>query len=331
MQIQEETIMFSKKQNGFTLIELMVSMVIGLFLLAGVFTIYLSSVKTKSVVENEVEMMRDAQFALETLAYDLRHAGSYGLRSYEDKIKLMNEESLGAITNECEANWVVNINRAIYAVDENTDYSVGCMANWSVGDTLEFRYATPLPIGTLEEDLQANTIYLKAIPEYSYMFQGDTPPPTRPFSKDDGSDKDNIRYFVWQSRAYYVANFTDEAGDGIPSLRLLTLEPGPDVTDSILLRGVEDIQIKFGLDTPLVGESQGDASVNMYVNPNSVGNRWNQVIAARIWVVMRSEKEVDEVNAAGTYEVAGVVKVNGDKYRRIVVSTTVRIRNLNTI
>jgi len=326
--------MFSKKQNGFTLVELMVSLVIGLFLLAGVFTIYLSSVKTKNVVDNEVEMMRDAQFALETLAFDLRHAGSYGLRNYENKVKVRDEELLGAITDECAANWVVNIDRAIFAVEDGTDFKPGCMADWAKGDTLEFRYATPLPIGTVEDDLQANAIYLKAIPEFSYMFQGDAPPDTRDFSKEDGSDKDNIRYFVWQSRAYYVADFTDESGDGVPSLRLLMLVPGqagPEVTDSILLRGVEDVQIKFGLDTPLAGDVQGDASVDMYVNPGEVGNRWNQVIAARIWVVVRSEKELEVAAVSPAFEVAGAIITPTDKYRRIVVSTTVRIRNLNTI
>lgn len=331
MLIREETMMFSKKQSGFTLIELMVSMVIGLFLLAGVFTIYLSSVKTKSVVDDEVALMRDAQFALETLAYDLRHAGSYGLRNYEDKFNVRNKEALSGEAAECGADWAININRAVYAVDNNTDYAADCMANWSTGDTIEFRYAAPLPIGTLEENLQANVIYLKAIPEFTYMFLGDTPPPTRPFSKDDGSDKDNIRYFVWQSRAYYVANFTDEAGDGIPSLRLLTLEPGPNVTDSLLLKGVEDVQIKFGLDSPLAGDEQGDTSVDMYVNPDVVGTRWNQVIAARIWVVMRSDKEIEEMADNVTYEVAGAPRIYGGKYRRIIVSTTVRIRNLNTI
>jgi len=330
MLLREDTIMFSKKQTGFTLIELMVSLVIGLFLLAGVFTIYLSSVKTKSVVDDEVEMMRNAQFALETLAFDLRHAGSYGLRNFEDKIKLMDEETLSGEAGECGTDWAINIDRAVYAADDATDYAGTCMQNWSQGDTLEFRYATPLPIGTLEENLQPNAIYLKAIPKYAYMFLGDTPPPSFPFIKDDGSEKDNIRYFLWQSRAYYVADFTDEAGDGIPSLRLLALEPGPNVTDSILLRGVEDVQIKFGLDTPLAGNSQGNASANMYVNPDSVGNRWNQVIAARIWVVVRSEKETDELVNNPAYEVAGSFVTPTDKYRRIVVSTTVRLRNLNT-
>jgi len=333
MSLREERIMLSKQQNGFTLIELMVSMVIGLFLLAGVFTIYLSSSETSRVVENEVKMMGDARFAIETIAYDLRHAGGYGHHNHEAQSKVFDEELFESVTGQCGgggSKWVVDLNRPVYGVDDGTDYLTSCMDNWAQGDSLEVRYASAMPAGTLETDLAANMIYLKSIPGLAHMFVGDTPPDTLPFQKSDGSDKPNIRYYIWKSRGYYIADYTDKVGDGMPSLRLVALEPGPVVTDSVLLRGVEEFQIQFGLDTPLAGKQQGDESVNSYVNAANVGSRWNHVIAARIWLVLRSEDTVEEVDPTSVYTVAGVNKVNGDKYKRTVVSTSIRLRNVNT-
>ena len=333
MHLKEEKIMLFKQQSGFTLIEMLVSMVIGLFLLGGVFTIYLSSVRTGQVVDNEVQLMRDAQFALETIAFDLRHAGNYGHANHEGQESVRDEEKHTVATGQCNGNasgWIVNLNRPVFAVEDGTDYISDCMNKWSQGDTLELRYASPLPTNTLESDLDADTLYLKSIPDYSHMFQGDTPPPTRTFQEEDGSTKANIRYFVWNARAYYIANFTDQAGDGVPSLRLLTLEPGPNVNDTILLRGVEDFQVKLGLDTPSAGNESGNESADTYVNPGDVGNRWNMVMSARIWLVLRSEKELEETDLDPSYEVAGVTKTSTDKYRRLVVSTTIRLRNVNT-
>lgn len=320
--------MQNKQQNGFTMIELMVSMAIGLFLLAGVFTIYINGRESQKVVDDEVRIMDNARFALETISFDLRHAGVYGHHNHEDKLKVLDEEAFTTVTSQCGgagSGWVVNIDRAMYTVNEGTDYLSDCMNGWRQGDTLEVRYGVALPMGVLEADLVSNALYLKSAGKYAYMFKGDTPPAAYLFS-----GLADTRYFLWQSRGYYISDFTDQVGDGVPSLRLVALEPGPIVNDSILLRGVEDMQIQLGLDTPLAGQTQGDESADSYVHPGVGFNNWNQVIAARVWLVIRSEKQYDDIDPASTYEIAGEVRTNGDKYKRVVVSTSVRLRNLNT-
>jgi len=320
--------MQSKHQTGFTLIELMVSVIIGLFLLAGVFTIYLNSRDSQRVIDEEVRMMDNARFALETIAYDLRHAGAYGHHNHEGQANIFDEENFSTVTGQCGgagSNWVVDLNRPVFAVNDSSDYLADCMTGWDQGDSIEVRYAVPLPTATVQADLIANNLYLQSVANYAYLFKGDTPPPASKFA-----GKPNLRYFLWQSRAYYISDHTDQAGDGVPSLRLVSLAPGPIVENSILLRGVEDLQIKVGLDTPLVGETQGDESADTYKNPNDALVKWNQAIAARVWLVVRSEQQYPDIDPTSTYEVAGVVKTNGDRFKRIVVSTSIRLRNANT-
>lgn len=328
MNLREEKIMQNKHQNGFTLVELMVSVLIGLFLLAGVFTIYLNSRDSQRVVDEEVRMMDNARFALETIAYDLRHAGAYGHHNHEGQANIFDEETFTTVTNQCggtASNWVIDINRPVFAVNDGTDFLADCMSDWDQGDSLEVRYGVALPTTTPVTGLISNALYLQSVANYAYMFRGDTPPSATKFA-----GKPNNRFFLWQSRGYYISDHTDQAGDGIPSLRLVSLAPGPIVENSVLLRGVEDLQVKVGLDIPLLGQTQGDESADAYKNPNDAAVNWNQAISMRVWLVVRSEQQFPDINPNSTYEVAGVVKTNGDRFKRIVVSTSVRLRNANT-
>lgn len=64
-----------KKQTGLSLIELLIAMLIGLFLLIGITTSYLSS-KKSSVTRDQVSILQDnGRAALEILTETLQHAG----------------------------------------------------------------------------------------------------------------------------------------------------------------------------------------------------------------------------------------------------------------
>ncbi len=62
-------------QNGFSLVELLIAMTIGLFLLAGIATSYLSS-KKGSVISDQVSVLEDnGRLALEVIGNVVEHAG----------------------------------------------------------------------------------------------------------------------------------------------------------------------------------------------------------------------------------------------------------------
>jgi type IV pilus assembly protein PilW len=67
-----------RKQHGLTLIELMVAMIIGLVLIAGVVQIYLSTKQSYRLQENLGRMQENARFALDFISYDARMAGYRG-------------------------------------------------------------------------------------------------------------------------------------------------------------------------------------------------------------------------------------------------------------
>lgn len=66
---------FNRKKQGFTLVELMVGMLLSLILIAGVFTIYLSSKETNRTSEGVISAQSDAQLVLSFLKEDIARTG----------------------------------------------------------------------------------------------------------------------------------------------------------------------------------------------------------------------------------------------------------------
>jgi len=320
-----------QKQTGFTLIELMVSMGIGLFLIAGVFSVYLNSSQSQKVVEDEVKLTDDARFALETISFDLRQAGVYGTLNHEsyDKVDAASK-NLTQITStsQCDTatpGWITRVERPVFASDNANPYGADCIpsSTYKVNtDVLEVRYVNRIEDAE-NNNLIADAIYMNSDSNNAQFFIGSAPPAiTTPQSR-------NYRVVT---KAYYISDYTDSVGDGIPSLHVVSLQPGPSVTDTLLLSGVENLQLQFGLTATNKG-----TSVVTWVDPTAA-MPWDRVIAARVWLVMKSKSRVKDTPASGSFEIPGstlntlenVSILDTDGYRRVMVTTAVRLRNMNT-
>lgn len=74
----------SKQQSGLTLIELMIALVLGLLLVAGVIQIFVSNKHSYRVTEAHSRLQDNARFALEVLSKNVRSAGYSGCRAIEN-------------------------------------------------------------------------------------------------------------------------------------------------------------------------------------------------------------------------------------------------------
>jgi type IV pilus assembly protein PilW len=125
------------------------------------------------------------------------------------------------------------------------------------------------------------------------------------------------------TNAYYVSP-SSAAGNDVPSLRRLALDVGPEIVDEELVPGVEDLQLQFGIDT------DADGSVNSYLSPGSAGLAGAEILAVRLWLRLRAENAEAGFTDDATYEYAGRSFEPDDALRRLVVSTTIRLRNGST-
>ncbi len=66
------------RNGGFSLIELMLAMTIGLLILAGLTTVFVNSSQSYAELRKTSEQIENGRYAIEYLAQDIRHAGFYG-------------------------------------------------------------------------------------------------------------------------------------------------------------------------------------------------------------------------------------------------------------
>ena len=69
---------FIRRESGFSIIELMIAMTIGLLLLSGLAMIFVSSSDANRELQKIAQQIENGRYAVETVSTDLRHAGFYG-------------------------------------------------------------------------------------------------------------------------------------------------------------------------------------------------------------------------------------------------------------
>jgi prepilin-type N-terminal cleavage/methylation domain-containing protein len=311
--------------RGFSLVELMVALAIGLLLLTGALGVYGSSRQTLRVNERLAQLQDSARFILDLMEPDVRSAGFWGLTNRTDFVagRAGPADPLAiAVTNDCEQNWAINLDRPVEGANAANPYPVTCLfapdAHVPGTDVLVVRHAadTPTPPGALE----AGRIYIRADQSHAQVFTGTTPPPGfGPEAQD----------FELETHAYFISQASDFAGD-VPSLRRLALSDGgatPEIAETEILSGVEDMQVQFGLDT------DGDGSVNMYVNPVP-GLDASQVLSVRVWLRLRAETPetgfVDDARylyADQDFRPKETPSPEDDALRRLLVTKTIGLRN----
>lgn len=328
------TLMNRKQSRGFSLVELMVAMVVGLIIVSGAVSMHTGTRKTQVKSEEQMDMVADARFAIEMIAYDLRLAGSWGGTNKDGLIACKSTDTACAtpltISDDCAAAgdpvWAYDLSRPIFATDASNPYSSTCIPDtekYLAGtDVLEIRYADPNIVASA--DLQSGQAYVRSNFMNGQVFVGASPPELSSYETSALTANHELHAY-----AYYISNYTDVVGDGIPSLRRAALVKGPLVTPQVLVSGVVDLQVQFGVD------ATGDGIVNRYDSPATVtaDNNWFNVYSAKIWLLMRTDKQQEGVDTSKTFDIAGAQVTQGgqDDFRYFMVSSVVDMRNLRQL
>jgi len=321
-----------RKSQGFSLVELLVAMLVGLVIVSGAFSLHTGSRKTQVKNEEQMDMVADARFAIEMIAYDLRHAGMWGGTNKGSLIDCKSsdtgcvassagEKLPATVTGDCAAGWYYDLEEPIFGVTANVTKYANCVSNRRSGtDMLTVRYADSNQQGALVD----GQVYVRSNFLNGSVFVGNgTKQPAL-----DAYDADPLtQNHELHSNLYYISTYSDVAGDGIPALRRAALVNGPNIEDQLLISGVYDFQVAFGEDV------DGDTTVDRYANPSDVAD-WKQIYSAKIWLILRSDKkQTGVVKTTKSFTVDGVQTstYGNDGYRYFMVSTVVNLRNLKQI
>lgn len=348
--------------GGFSLIELMLAMLVGLIIIGGVMSLYISTRNTQRVSEDQLQLLSDARFVINTIGYDIRQAGFWGTASVTSSIvcrkgspKCTGSDVLDLATGDCEPSWYIDLDNPVTATDNLSNFISTCTTESYKNNTdvLGVHYADSTPILTQPTNLLATDVtYIRSNYKAGGLFKGDTIPTTGPYAglpkwKDASENKDITQNRKLVSNLYYVSDNTVQSpADGVPSLHRVELYPGPIMKDKMLISGVVDLQLQYGVDTDRRGEP-GYGSVNTYVNagtaaggpsgdlkgmledPTTHVTDWSRLHSVKIWVLMRSaRKDLDNPAGAQTFTLGnhGPVTYN-DGHRYYMASSVVNLRN----
>lgn len=311
-----------------TLIELLVGLAIGSFLILGAVTVFLQGQNTFRTNETVARLQENARFVLDFVEPDVRMASYFGLTTRPGRItnRAAQGSPDGIGPDDCGSNWTIDLERAVEG--SNNGYTWACAADTAAAggsDTLVVRRTGGEDIAPAS--LSANGMYIQSWRlQPGQIFIGATPPST-----DATSEIHELvvnGYYVDQSSSLTTAANT------VPSLRRHTLASGPAIQDEEVLPGIEDFQVQFGVDTDTPGAANRGV-VDRYVNPGdaiitpgAVGFMPEaEILAVRVWVRVRAERPEVGYQNTNTYTYAGVNFTPNDSYRRVVMSKTIYLRN----
>jgi prepilin-type N-terminal cleavage/methylation domain-containing protein len=322
-------------QRGFTIIELMIALVLGLLLSGAIITVYTENRRSFTNDESMMRMQDDARQAVRELVNDLSMAGFWSDLILPTSI--VPDGSL-AVATDCGpagvANWIYRTvipgstnSEALTAVDNATgataNASYSCIAAGELQAGTDVIAIKRLFGSRLDPaEAVANTAYLRTNGTQGMLYVNPANvPPAVPVP---------VPFFEWEYHPsiYYIRNFAVTAGDGIPTLcrKILDYSGGvPTMVDECLAQGIEDLQVEFGVDT------DADGIPNGYVDDPTIAELQASV-TARVFVLARTADPDLRYTNEKTYQIgnAPAVSPNDNFYRR-VYSVTVGLRNVTSL
>ena len=307
-------------QRGFTLMEVMISLAIGVFLLGGVTAAYLAmrSATTETVSISEIQ--QNGRMAIALLSADIQQAGFSGMLSDLGSITA----APAAFAGDCNS----GLNGGSFPQAASGNFPsiwgvtmaaagnvMGCVVNAAAdSDVIQVKRGGGPPV--VAGAMQANRFYLESNSAQGAIFPGTAAAP--------GFNLGEIwSYF---HHVYYV---TTEVFDGnaIPVLARMELvnNGGPVMQQNMLLDGIERIRFYYGID------SNDDNVVDSYIAPNNMpATLWQanaQLKAVKIYVLARASRPDVNYQNLNTYDLGdGVAFTPQDNFRRLLFSTTVSIQ-----
>lgn len=305
---------------GFSIIEMMISITIGLMIIAALIGVLTSNSRSSKTNDRTAELQSNGRYALNHLQHELRHAGYRGYTWAEPNTPA----TTIVVTNECLDNaaasgsFAQNIRQGIWGANDSNPYTANCLPATQRlrGDVLVIRRVASQPSTTLA----ANTLYFRSTYATGEMFQGTIPP-----TSVTGTP---LADFAVQEYVYYIGS--DDNNATVPALRRITLQASGAMVDEIVVSGIEQMQVQYGSATSDLNTqyyNAGDAPDLTGASTVTTQNAWDNVNSARIWLLARNASAETGYANTNTYTMGDQTYTVNDSFRRQLFTTVVQLRN----
>lgn len=330
---------FTTRQAGLSLIELMVAMVIGLILIAGVIEIYVNSKQTYRDQDALSRLQENGRYALGILTTNVRPAGFSGCGDIESVTPTI--IALGTVPSSFAADSAVTgseyktstwdpalpgalganvlANTDILTVSRAGDCGATLTGNLAA-DNANIKVNSNNTCGFSQNDVvmisdcvDAEIFKITSNPSTNgpdqTLTHGNSTNITNKLSKLYQQDAEVLTF---NSETYFVRNGTG----GIPSLWVLDNTQATGGNNPLeLVEGVENMQVEYALD------AGSDGVPDSYAAADVAKANWDKVVAVRIRLLLRT---IENVNAPA-YSFNGVNYTGG--FLRQEMTATIKLRN----
>ena len=294
--------------KGFSLVELMVGMVLGVIVIGGAISVYLASKRSLTEVEQVATLSENGRFALQLLGYSARHIGFYGgPNPYDDSP----EKQVGAVAGDCtDIAAAYDTENSFFALRATTARVKGCITDaMPYTDILVIKNAGPSPLSGGWSSQQ------------TYVIAGRVS-----FELRDGADmpldigESNVAY-PYRLQIYYIRD------GATPTLsRKILAWDGDAVAGSMsiqtedLVQGVENMRFRFGYD------SNDDGEVDSLAYLDDI-TAWDQVTSLQVFLLLASDVIDPNYTNEKIYQLGDIAVSPEDSVRRILLHSDVKLRN----
>jgi type IV pilus assembly protein PilW len=314
--------------NGFSLLEVMVALTIGVVMLLGLSTLFINSSSSRQELERSGQLIENGRYAINSLFEDIRHAGFFGHYS--------NTSIGGVLPDPCEISSAANLQNGLRfpiqgyrssAIDQRPDLSAtSCdntqsliegnaalslltTANLLPGsDVVVVRRAET--VAATNATLVVNDAYLQSNPSLARVYFAANGVDLAATAADGttlavtnraGGAAPLYKYLV---HVYFVApcsrgsatgGVCQSGDDSVPTLKRLELSVAGGTRTMVitpLVEGVEYLKLGYGIDNSPATVNSSTGSIGDGVadlyTSTPAANQWSSVVSARVAMLLRN-------------------------------------------
>ncbi|ADE12392.1 PilW family protein [Sideroxydans lithotrophicus] len=327
--IPERTCISPCHQGGLSLIELMISLTIGLVLLTGITTLIVQQSSTRSELEKASREIENGRYAVQLLHDDIQLAGFYGEYSPASGVAYtVPADPCNVNPGSTNSGWdaTPKVPVPVYGY-------AGAAADPTTATTCGLtNYKPNTAILVVRRTATAAVSVATAAAGTTYLQVSECNTSATPFvlgtggfslqQKDCATPADLRQYLV---DVYYISSCDVCGTDTIPTLKMVQSGPAAAPVITPLVEGIENMQFDYGID------NTGDGAPDTYT-ATPAATDWQNVMAVQVNLLARNNDPTVGYQDTKTYSLSAVSGVSSvgpfnDSFKRHAYSELVRAIN----
>lgn len=313
----------SRCQEGLSLVELLIAMVLALLSLGLVFSIFTALSASSTQTRQLAFLQQNGQLVLGILNNELQNAGFWGGQDQRSLVQA--SSTITPPLNDCfkpglDSGSFPQVDQpfiSIFAAQATNGRQLNCLTDLALGsEYLQLKRAVGQ--ATVSAQMRSNRFYFK--PDWQQS----------QFVDAEHITTDDSLFFPYQHLVFYIQHQA-HAGISIPVLmrkRLIRTAAGSaSISTDSVMDGVERLHFEFLLDTNLDGIADTRLNTAQMTEVDWLQQQ-RRIVAVKYYVLLRATEPDYRYRNQRQYKLGHITySAPGDHYRRLMLSGAIHVEN----